>query len=473
MKRFPFWLCLAAGLAAACSDQTSPRTPRPSFSISDGHGTGNAHFFFLPPILPVPSTSGIVNPSLSPAVQICQVVASSEPGTGCAGSAEVAFFTTTTGPGGETVRVDAANQYGVNWHTDQFNLSDALNYRIRVLLGSAELGFADVDVMPTAKGAKNVDTGVFIALVDGRTLPIRFRIENAVFPLCTDPTLDCVQQTVGAAAADVVTPSRRAAVHFDAGSFDENVQVVIEQVVTDEKTRCNRTDLAEFDDCYNYRTVPEVEDFNGNLARVEVCLSVPKGDALSELLQLGQSDVDEVFSLLEPAFNALIDCPGYPSTEPPSEIIGVRGWRGVFRGVASLVAPRRLYAAVLTNTGLGGSTGSFSNIGWVLPRILRLVNPITSAPAGSTIDVTVDLETLHPVAAGAGDVAVTFTVTTGGKLNGGSDFVTVSTMPGTGTATVRWTINSGTNTLMISAPQVMESPLTYTVTGETIGVIGD
>ena len=179
-------------IAAACTDRT-PVTPElggPSASISDAlHESGNAHFYFLPPLVPAPSPTGEFDGSLAPVVRICEWT-----GEGCA-EALVAEFTMATGPGSETVRVELEDEsYIVNWHTDQFGLDATKTYRIRVLISGAELGHADVDVVASAGEAKNVDTGEFIALVDGRTLPIKFRIEKGIIFIdataLTPPRLD-------------------------------------------------------------------------------------------------------------------------------------------------------------------------------------------------------------------------------------------------------------------------------------------
>jgi hypothetical protein len=93
----------------------------------------------------------------------------------------IAQYTMTTGPGSETVRLAAAQQnYAVNWHTDTFNLDPAKHYRISIFVDAFRLGYADVDVVGTGKELKNVDTNQYIALVDGRTLPIKFRIETGI-----------------------------------------------------------------------------------------------------------------------------------------------------------------------------------------------------------------------------------------------------------------------------------------------------
>ena len=101
----------------------------------------------------------------------------------------------------------------------------------------------------------------------GITLPIKFRIENQA--LCAG-TPDCMEATVGAAAQDVVTPSQRAATHFDAGSFSQPVELVIEKIATDGKNVvCHMTDLQQFDDCYNIRVTPNIPLNEGHFARCD------------------------------------------------------------------------------------------------------------------------------------------------------------------------------------------------------------
>ena len=73
----------------------------------------------MPPLVPAPSPTGVFDGSLSPVVTITE---------GVAGPA-VAEFTMETGPGSETVRLDAAAEhYVVKWHTDLFTLSDMIIY---------------------------------------------------------------------------------------------------------------------------------------------------------------------------------------------------------------------------------------------------------------------------------------------------------------------------------------------------------
>jgi hypothetical protein len=132
--------------------------------IQDGAHDGNPHFYFLPPLVPNPIFSGTFDASLSPEVRICEWTTA-----GCA--AVVAHFTT-VGEGGQRLRVDPdAETYIANWHTSTISLDPAKIYRIGVLLAGIPLGHADMII------AKKALPG-FVSVLAGRTLPIKFRIEN-------------------------------------------------------------------------------------------------------------------------------------------------------------------------------------------------------------------------------------------------------------------------------------------------------
>ena len=164
---------------AACSDIPSPvaSSGRPLTNIADGaHSGGNARFHFLPPLVANPG-SGTNVTGLAPVVDICAW-------NGFSCTASLAHFTidrattTTTHPGNsETVR-QSGNGYIVNWHTGGFDLATGGIYRICVSVNSHSLGHADVIVVGSGKDLKDVDENEFVGLVDGRTLPIKFRIED-------------------------------------------------------------------------------------------------------------------------------------------------------------------------------------------------------------------------------------------------------------------------------------------------------
>src|SRR5205809_797067 len=196
------------GLFAACTDQREPTSAGPgriAAEISDGnHGSlRNPHFFWLAPIVAnVTTFNGPFNPRLSPVVQICDQLVSP-----CPNGHEHARFTRTIGPGGVTVGVDVAGQkYVVNWNTSSTTEPVGASFRIAVLAHDVILGFADVDIVATGK-AQNANTGDDIDLVNGRTLPIKFRIEEgAIAASCTtaNTQLDCAEGTASPTATTTI-----------------------------------------------------------------------------------------------------------------------------------------------------------------------------------------------------------------------------------------------------------------------------
>ncbi|MBN2573165.1 MAG: hypothetical protein JXP73_01245, partial [Deltaproteobacteria bacterium] len=185
-----WWLVLLVLLAAGtvgggCAKSKHPppeKATRPLI-LDDAHGGSNG-LYFLPPMVPQPVLQGTFVGDLSPAVQIDEL-----DGPGGAILREVATFTMSTGPGSETVRV-GDDHYVVNWHTDEFGLDTQLVYRIRVLLAGRQLGFADVQPVATGGQMKNVDSSLYIPLVDGRTLPIKFWL-NPCGPVVCTPMDQC------------------------------------------------------------------------------------------------------------------------------------------------------------------------------------------------------------------------------------------------------------------------------------------
>jgi hypothetical protein len=169
-------LTAALVLAAACSDQPTSQLSRINADILDGASGGNPHFFFLPPMVSNPGSGTANDATLSPEVQICQW-----DGASCvfilANYTTNLATTTTTQPGNsETVRLSDAH-FIVNWHTEDFPLDPALTYRVCVKVNGTELGFADVDVAASGRELHLTAAG-YVAVLDGRTLPIVFRIEQ-------------------------------------------------------------------------------------------------------------------------------------------------------------------------------------------------------------------------------------------------------------------------------------------------------
>jgi hypothetical protein len=180
---------VAVLLAAGCSEPTAPaRAPEqnPARTISDAaHAGGPSHFYFLPPMVKAPASfSGTFDGALSPRVEVCELS-----GTAC--GATVATFTT-AGSGSERVRVDGG-KYIVNFHSGSFSLDASKLYRISVFVGAVRLGYADLKVVKSGGDLKNVDPDQYVALKNGATLPIAFRIEQGIAgAVVVSPALDTI-----------------------------------------------------------------------------------------------------------------------------------------------------------------------------------------------------------------------------------------------------------------------------------------
>ena len=204
--RYSLLSCLALLALAACSggDSTQPTASlrgSPSFVIADGAHGGNADFFFLPPMVANPSgkpgyEASAFNPNLKPTVTICALNAANET------EAASALCKNTLGAYALSVTVVAQDdQYHYNWavptSTDVF-------YRITVRVGTTMLGAADIETSASPSALKNVDANKFVAVKDGSTLPVKFRIER--YALCSTPGVGpCATQTINFASGGGVT----------------------------------------------------------------------------------------------------------------------------------------------------------------------------------------------------------------------------------------------------------------------------
>src|SRR3989454_5172160 len=260
MNRSRLLLYAAALVAAACQARQSP-TAAPSFLIQDAtHNSGNPHFYWLPPMTRQPSFTGTFDGTLAPVVEISELGGV----TGCSNRV-VATFTTTTGPGSETVRVDLVNQlYIVNWRTKAFNLNTACTYRIRFLVAGLELGLADVDVVDNGAQLKRVDTDEFVPLLDDGMLPIKARVESGAvtFALTGDATAcrpgrDCAEAVVTPGQdATVLTTGQNAGLVIPAAALREQIVVLIESRTDRPCIPLARLALPQFNDCYRYVVNP-------------------------------------------------------------------------------------------------------------------------------------------------------------------------------------------------------------------------
>jgi len=187
-------------------------SPSASALIQDAnHLDGNAFFVWLPPLLQQQAPAEqVFSEQLRPTVTISNL---------CSGAVIRALS-------GADVQI-ADGAYHANWHTADDNLDPSCTYRIAVETGSRQLGTADVDVVDDGSELKNVDTDEFIALLDDRTLPIKFYI--GVGSQCQRADSDCGE---GTAQPDqnttIVTTHGQAGVFIPAGAVDQPVTIIVE-----------------------------------------------------------------------------------------------------------------------------------------------------------------------------------------------------------------------------------------------------
>lgn len=163
-------------LGTSCSEpnQTMNTATQRSSLISDETRGGHRGFLWVPPMAPATtSTNSAFLRDLNPEVQIVAL------GPNGAESSVVATYTRTSGPLGQRVYQPPAHEYyAVSWDTWSFTLTTTTTYRIRVSLDGEELGLADVDLAADRDELWHVQKNHFIPLLNGRTLSIRFRIEQ-------------------------------------------------------------------------------------------------------------------------------------------------------------------------------------------------------------------------------------------------------------------------------------------------------
>lgn len=96
----------------------------------------------------------------------------------------VARFTSDAGTGSETLHIaESGDHYAVEWHTDVSELESERTYRLSVLVGPVELGYADLLAVTSGRDLRHVNSDEFIAVKDGNTLPIKFVITADLVPI--------------------------------------------------------------------------------------------------------------------------------------------------------------------------------------------------------------------------------------------------------------------------------------------------
>lgn len=409
LYRNPLTRCLGvAALVAlgACQDglapaATSPRATSFSPAILDGAHGGNQSVFFLPPMVSNPTGQpgfgDAVQTGLPVAFRVERLFRAGYPN--CTAGVEKEFPTS-------AVQFQT-DHYQVDWHTDDTDLHAECTYRIEVIIGKQMEAFADVDVVTNGSQLKNVVTQEFIPLLDGRTLPIKVRVEQGV-TFCTDA--NCVSQVVTNDVQTIVkTLDENAAAEFPAGWFDPDevhsnqvivtIEDVTSQVTGEGKPGCGLgvTKMVSPDaHCVRFSTSPRVTN---NLKEITVMVcQEDRGDHNQMLLKY---DVDEAPKFLANATPPFV-CPEdrISSTAKSSGVMHLASavLSRLGRAVQSLVGPRPAYAFDLGVGGTIGIGGGFSVITAAHPfRIAAFSEEDQSGPAGQILrdSPTVQLVYLH------------------------------------------------------------------------------
>jgi len=484
-------VAVAVVVLAGCRDNSLQPPPQLSAAIQDGNHAGNPNFFFLPPLVPSPVGSqfydaGKFNAHLAPVAEVCELAANPilVPTTDCKAGPLV------FGPA--TMALDLINeQYQLNWDTQASALILTSFYRITVR-GSARgmaLGFLDVD--PVLGGVKNLTTGDVVQFQNGRTLPIKVRIEQGAFG--SSNSNDFVEQVVPnvipTGTLDITTNTGFAGARFTNGWLNPNlgidqVVVIIERV----GANCLSSGLEQMEGCYRFRTDPDLHQIEGGLPFVTnviagVCFQIP-ADIGGEGLPFELARQEEVggqatgpLTRLEEVPAPFIRCDGFGPTSPTIRAafrsgrlgdIAKAGWHAMTQTIARAIQPAALHAVDL---GAGGSTDGFSFFGFTrFASMTVTAGDGATAPAGSTVQASVQVQNNHHgVTSPVMGQSVTFMVTGGdGSVSTGtcSEGNSCSaTTDGTGHATVTWRLGLGVNTLQATTTRVTNSPPTLTATG--------
>lgn len=384
-------LCLTLIYAMSACNGDRVGTPigsaaKPTNDISDATHSGdglasNRDFFFLPPMVKNPSGSthwnaGAFNPNLRPTVEICASSAATEPLISVSPCEPLPTLAATVS------LVD--EHYQVNWKVPS---TSTKYYRLTVMVGATRLGYADIATGANMAEVKSLASDEVIALMDGRTLPIKFRIERyalcavpGVGP-CTSASADIsttpITVSTGSPTADPSGISTSAGVTIPAqGGATATPITVTLATCADLSAVLRRRTVGS---CISVTTSPVLEAPLVNRATVFIC-EVGFGaygltPASEAAIRMYRSDAAGIAVLAQaPACK-----PGSPGGVLASATPSVRGFfasllNGNFRHAAdealALVTPKPLYAAMFIDQGGGGFTDSFSDFQFAVPSVL-------------------------------------------------------------------------------------------------------
>jgi hypothetical protein len=204
--------------------------------------TGNQNVFFLPPLVKdpstIPGTSYGANP-FQPGLPVEIEIACLTPAPP---TSTTTYSCDNRGLPRTAAKLSTSDQqYMLNWDTKAPGFDGGFVFQIRVWIGSKEIAYADVLLVPNGN-PKNQRTNDDITLADGRTMPIKVRVQQGWN--CRNQSACATQGVTNTPPAGqqytvVTTNDGRDALAFPANWFDPNavqggqVLVTIEDVSSD------------------------------------------------------------------------------------------------------------------------------------------------------------------------------------------------------------------------------------------------
>lgn len=495
-------LTVAALVSAGCGDQPTgvgSRLPTPpAFMLYDGaHNGGNPGFFLLPPLVANPSGDREFGDSpfaasVAPRVEICQLQGNPNLGpTACIAGAPILTFS------GSQITV-APPVFHVNWHTDQVALVNTAFYRIGVFVGAQAMGFADIDPVANAGELKRAKTGEVITLVNGRTLPIRFTIEQEALCPSTRP---CTIVRVTNAGGSFTIPSGAGGILLRPGwlpSGITEVTMTLVDVAVGPDNICHTPGgftgaglLAQFEGCMSITTEPALTPGPTTGIQKEaiigLCLETDGENSIYlDFLQIFKSDPGLPLRALEDADPSVIlgfSCEGYTGNPAPPPVIGLSSHSlfryasarmdGLSRRLARLFEPRPVYAIDLGEGGKLPIGEFFSYFGWGVRPALTAVSPASQevnagGVARISARVTGSTHGAEPVVSPLSGVLVTFTPGSG-SVSPTSAWTDVN-----GVAFTDWTVPTAPGAYTLVASIAGGAPVSFAVTvptGPTVAAV--
>lgn len=443
--RFALITLLFVGCRAGDSTTPIAAVPgRPSFAVSDGANSGgNKDFFSLPPMAKDPSTNpnyqaNAFNPNLKPRVSICALAATS------AAAVNASTLCKSSGYKQDAPAAVSDEQYAYNWDVPR---GGDLYYRVSVYVGTKRLGFTDV---ATDKSES------FVQANDGRTLPIKFRIEQ--YALCAVPgTGPCASKTIDLALGGTVSAT--------IGGSPAGVNIPPQPngfVTTVTSESCSDlnpsvTDLPIYGPCVRVTASPALPPSKlTNAATVFICAVGPTllgSMSHDQTERVTMHRYDPPVSEGAARFAAL---PHAPACNAPVVVGSVTGLvravaQGAFasagRELFAMIAPKRLNAATRRlDVGPGAFTDEFSDFQFALPSTLTIVagDGQTGAP-GAQLLIAPSVKVTDLGGEPVPNARVRFAASTGACAGASTGTGTLSNASGIVTDGP-WTIVAGANT---------------------------